>query len=162
MSISNSGASKVYRSMFSVKAWFAIHGKQFGVRVSIVPCNVPLLFSRPVPGSLCMCYDVAKQQVGLSSLNLQELPLLTSPTGHPALLVSDFGKNPLLEELPEFSPEAVHIPAFEAYMSASQAFFQAIVFSKEIIERNSVIAGITTQLEWSKFYRVVEVSKSIT
>lgn len=70
------GASKIYRSML-----FAIHGKQFGVRVSIVPCNVPLLFSRPVLGSLGMCYDVAKQQVGLSSLRLQELPLLTSPRG---------------------------------------------------------------------------------
>ena len=123
------GASKVYRSMFSVKAWFAIHGKQFGVRVSIVPCNVPLLFSRPVLGSF---YDVAKQQVGLSSLNLQELPLLTSPTGHPALLVSDFGKNPLLEELPEFSPEAVHIPALEAYMSASQPSFKPLFFPKKL------------------------------
>eukprot|EP00435_Cladocopium_sp_Y103_P059369 s39_g21.t1 len=105
------GASKVFRSMFSVKACFAIHGKPFGVRVSIVPCNVPLLFSRPVLGSLGMCYDVAKQQVGLTLLNLSELPLLTSPTGHPALLVSDFGERPMLADMPDFSPEDIYMPA---------------------------------------------------
>ena len=122
------GASKVYRSMFAVKAWFAILGRPFAVRVSIVPCKVPLLFSRPVLASLGMCYDVAKQQVGLSRLELTELPLLTSPTGHPALLVSDFGEDPQFGTIPDFSPEDVHILARATYMCASVSckplFFQ--------------------------------------
>ena len=37
-----------------------------------------------------------------------------------------------MEELPDFSPEAVHIPAFEAYMSASQPSFQPLFFPKKL------------------------------
>ena len=85
------GASKVFTSTFALKAWFGIHGRHFMVRVSIVPCDVPLLFSRPVLGALGACYDVGKQLVSLETLGLKDLPLITSQTGHPALLVSDFG-----------------------------------------------------------------------
>ena len=149
------GASKVYKSLFAVKAWFAIHGKVFGARVSIVSCNVPLLFSRPVLGSLGMCYDVAKQQVGLAALGLSELPLLTSPTGHPALLVSDFLSDPKLAELPDFSPEKVHIPAEEVYMSASVGGFKPLFYPKKLsreiqimLESNHTLSGASFMGWW--------------
>lgn len=42
------GASRVHASSFGVRAWFAIRGRWFMTEVAIVPCTVPLLFSRPV------------------------------------------------------------------------------------------------------------------
>ena len=98
------GASKIFKSMFGIKARFAIHGRRFAVRVSIVPCKARLLFSRPVFGSLGPCYDVAKQQVGLSALEIRDLPLLASPTGHPALLVFDFEKGQFQADMPDSFP----------------------------------------------------------
>lgn len=126
------GASKIFKSMFGIKAWFGIHGRRFAVRVSIVPCRVPLLFSRPILGSLGLCYDVAKQQVGLSALELRDLPLVNSPTGHPALLVSDFEKGSFSAVLPEFSHEEAHIPTCEAYMSSCAAAVKPLFFPKKL------------------------------
>ena len=52
------GASKVFTSLFAVKAWVAIVPNPFAILVAIVPCNVFLLFSRPVFGSFKMCYTM--------------------------------------------------------------------------------------------------------
>ena len=53
------GASRVHTSAFSVDAWFAVRGQWFAVRVAVVPCKVPLLFSKAVLARLGVCYDVA-------------------------------------------------------------------------------------------------------
>ena len=84
------GASRIYSSSFAVCGWFAIQGKWFMVKVAIVPCSVPLLFSRPVLSKLGVQYDLAAQQVSLRALNVDGLNTATSDTGHPALPVSQF------------------------------------------------------------------------
>ena len=78
--------------------WFAVKGKWFAVRVSIVQCEVPLLLSRSVLAGLRMKLDVAGHQATLDALGLDSVVLSTSETGHPALDVSQFldSKPPLL------------------------------------------------------------------
>ena len=70
-------------------------------KVAVVPCPVPLLFSRPVLSKLGAQYDLAAQKVTLRALNLFDLEVQDSGTGHPALLVSQFpeGPPPMSEDL---------------------------------------------------------------
>ena len=84
------GASKIYQSTFAIWGWFAIEGKWVAVKVSIVPCRVPLLFSRPVLSALGMQYDLQAQKVSLPSLGVFDIKTRVSDTGHPALWVSQF------------------------------------------------------------------------
>ena len=110
------GASRVYTSLFGVIAWFATQDRWFAVRVAIVPCKVPLLFSRPILAGLGMTYDVAAQKVQLNALSLADVPLLSSPIGHPALNVSEFTGN----KHPPWPDDAkeLYIPSERAYMGA--------------------------------------------
>ena len=108
------GASRTHRSCFSVRAWFAIEGCMFQTSVAVVQCNVPLLFSRPVLSALGLLCDVAGQKVSFTELQLEGLPLATSATGHPAVVVTSFrGQKP-----PACSAgdNLVTIPVREAYM----------------------------------------------
>ena len=84
------GASRVFESSFAVWAWFAVMGRWFAVRVSIVHCDVPLLLSRSVLAGLEMKLDVAGHHATLDALGLEKVILSTSNTGHPALEVSQF------------------------------------------------------------------------
>ena len=108
------GASRVYASQFGVIAWFATQKRWFAVRVAIVPCKVPLLFSRPILAGLGMTYDVAAQKAQLNALSLADVPLLSSPTGHPALNVNEFAgsKHP---PWPDDAKE-LYIPSERAYI----------------------------------------------
>ena len=58
------------------------------MKVAIVPCPVPLLFSRPVLSQLGMKYDLAAETVTLSVLDVKNLKTQKSSTGHPALLMA--------------------------------------------------------------------------
>ena len=123
------GASKVVTSEFAVKGWFAIQGQWFRVKIAIVPCAVPLLFSRPVLAKLGMKYDLAAGSVSLSALGVVGLKTHTSETGHPALLISQFPEQaPPLPE--EDEGEEVWVPASEVYMSASRSSEQPSKDSK--------------------------------
>ena len=112
------GASTIFESNFAVWAWFAIEGRWFAVRVSIVQCDVPLLLSRSVLAGLKMKLDVAEHKASLAALHLQEVRLATSATGHPALNVSKYpiGEPPLLGLT---AAEDVYIPELirEGYMT---------------------------------------------
>ena len=110
------GASRVHRSAFSIWAWFGIAGKWVAVKIAIVHCKVPLLLSRPALAQLGMTFDVAQHQVNLKKLNVCEIPLKQSTTGHPALVVSDFpaGSPPILDAA---AGDEVWVPAQEVYMA---------------------------------------------
>ncbi len=113
------GASRIYVSDFAVRCWFAIGGKWFMAKIAVVQCSVPLLFSRPVLSRLGAFYDLAAQKVSLKALDLIDLGILSSSTGHPALLVSQFpeGPPPVIED-PMF--DDAWVPA-RVYMAASIA-----------------------------------------
>ena len=84
------GASRIHESHFAVNAVFAIERQPFKAKIAIVQCDVPLLFSRAVLVFLGMTYNVVAQKADLRNLELQDVPMETSPTGHPALIVSDY------------------------------------------------------------------------
>ena len=139
------GASKVYVSTFLVRAWFAIRSRFFQVDVSIVPCSVPLLFSRPVLADLGMLYDVATEEVDLQALHLQKVKLWTSESGHPALWVSDCGDKAIPDTLPPKRDGELHFAAEEAYMSAPVATppFPLFYTKKLPIEIQSTLSSPT-------------------
>lgn len=119
------GASCLFTSKFTVEAWFAVMGKFFRVTVAIVPCSVPLLFSRPVLAGLRMTYDLAAQRVDLAALGFTNVPLRTSPTGHLALCVTDCAGASIPFEGPQRSLGEVGLPAEEAYMSVTLPVFSS-------------------------------------
>ena len=118
------GASRVHVSKFSVQAWFAIRGRWFLADIAVVPCEVPLLFSRPVLACLEMRFDLATRLVDLPALGLTGLTMELGPTGHPVLDVSQF---------PSEKPPAAKVPSFDvmwcptacAYMGSTSPFAQA-------------------------------------
>ena len=71
------GASRVHTLKFSVNAWFSTQGRPYVVNVAVVPCRVPLLFSRPALACLGACYDIAGQKMSLDRLGLREVPQVT-------------------------------------------------------------------------------------
>ena len=108
------GASRVHVSKFSVNAWFSTQGKAYVVNVAVVPCRVPLLFSRPVLASLGACYDIGAQKMSLTKLGLYDVPLLTGDTGHPVIPVDQFCEGSIPDvAVPTF--EDAWIPAQTEY-----------------------------------------------
>ena len=84
------GASRVHPSPFAVWAHFGIGGRHVRIKVAVVQCKVPLLFSRGVLAKLGMVYRVGEQRADLLQLHLHNVEMQLSDTGHPALVVSDF------------------------------------------------------------------------
>ena len=84
------GASRVHRSDFSVDAWFATRGCWYVVNVAVVPCRVPLLFSRPVLSKLGATYAMGRHEMDLTELGVYKLDMEIGHTGHPVLPVADF------------------------------------------------------------------------
>ena len=114
------GASRIHTSRFSVDAWFATQGKWYVVNVAIVPCTVPLLFSRPALSILGTSYDLGKHTLDLRALGLFDMPMGTGPSGHPVLQVSQFeGGSPPVDRIPSYS--VAWCPSEGAYMSASSS-----------------------------------------
>ena len=98
-------------SHFSVSAWFAMRGHWYQVNVAIVPCKVPLLFSRPVLSQLWVAYDIR-------NLQIEKLAVEIGATGHPVLPVADFcGAMPPRQAAPDFAE--LWIPSLRAYMAES-------------------------------------------
>ncbi|CAE7358519.1 RE1, partial [Symbiodinium microadriaticum] len=112
------GASKVHVSKFSVDAWFSTQGKAYVVNVAVVPCRVPLLFSRPVLAALGACYDIGAQKMSLAKLGLSEVPLIMGDTGHPVIPVDQF----LGGRIPDIA-----VPVFEdAWIPAAQTEYKGV------------------------------------
>ena len=107
-------ASKVFTSTFAVRAWFAVEGRWFSAKIAIVPCQVPLLFSKPVLALLGMKFDLTTETISLSSLGVEDLKIQTCSSGHPALLVSNFPENSPPEYCGGVEDEA-WVPAQEGY-----------------------------------------------
>ena len=84
------GASRVHTSTFSVWARFSIAQRCFAVKVAVVPCKVPLLFSRTVLAKLQMTYHCGEHRADFKTLGIEGMSLGLSEMGHPTLAVADF------------------------------------------------------------------------
>ena len=150
------GASKVFQSNFAVWAWFSTEGKWFAVKVSIVPCSVPLLLSRVVLAGLGMQLDVAAHHAKLGGLGLEKVVLATSPTGHPALVVSQFpaGSPPFLAVsaadevwIPDTSKVAYMVRAARPHCKLFHPK-KVSVEVQNLLEQNTTISSSTYYLWW--------------
>ncbi|CAE7245428.1 RE1 [Symbiodinium sp. CCMP2592] len=81
------GASRVFEAVYSVVLTFDIGGHGILVKVSVVNGDVPLLLSRPVLGRLGMVLDVSENKADFRKLNVKDLALVITETGHPAVPV---------------------------------------------------------------------------
>ena len=79
------GASRVHSSPFAVWARLGLGGHLIAVKVAVVQCKVPLLFSRGVLAKLGMVYRVEEQRADLLRLHLQKHQVADVCDGAPSL-----------------------------------------------------------------------------
>ncbi|CAE8740947.1 unnamed protein product [Polarella glacialis] len=84
------GASRTHRSTFAAITPMAIGGKILAVRVSIVPCDVPLLLSRPALEALDMHIHLAGRTADFGALDLRGYALGSTTAGHPTVRVNEW------------------------------------------------------------------------
>jgi hypothetical protein len=84
------GASRTHRSTFAAITPMAIGGKILVVRVSIVPCDVPLLLSRPALEALDMHIHLARRTADFGALGLRGYALGSTTAGHPTVRVNEW------------------------------------------------------------------------
>ncbi|CAE8725915.1 unnamed protein product [Polarella glacialis] len=84
------GASRTHRSTFAAITPMAIGGKILVVRVSIVPCDVPLLLSRPALEALDMHIHLAGRTADFGALDLRGYALGSTTAGHPTARVNEW------------------------------------------------------------------------
>ena len=134
------GGPKIYQSTRSTRAvvgWLAINGRWFMIKVSVVAASVPLLLSRPVLAALGMNYKMASNVADFTQLDLKEVFLGFTATGHPCVNAVDFGPvTPSWPEKVDWSLTEVHVPdlaltAFEAYtVSAASGLGRSMFYPK--------------------------------
>ena len=158
------GASRVHESTFAIWARFCIQGKLFSVKVAVVSCQLPLLFSRGVLAQLGMVYRFAEHQVDLNGLKIEKYPMGTSSMGHPTLQVSDFS-NPFLARIPIGDPRwgndpSVRILAEEAYTSDA-ALSPSLFYPKKLNEvvENMLGRGEISPAAFYRWWRDAKLSK---
>lgn len=102
-----------------------MEGKPFAVKVAVVVCKVPLLFSRNVLSRLGIIYHLETGVADFERLQVRALHLGVFETGHPTLEIGNFGRSlevarsPVQSSLWAFDPE-IRFPAVEvAYMSSA-------------------------------------------
>ena len=81
------GASRIFDSSYAVVISFGIGAHTVLLRVGVVNGDVPLLVSRPALAQLGMVMDLAENTASFRKLGVQDLTLLSTDTGHPALPV---------------------------------------------------------------------------
>ncbi|CAE8633213.1 unnamed protein product, partial [Polarella glacialis] len=84
------GASRTHRSTFAAITPMSVGGKILVVRVSIVPCDVPLLLSRPALEALDMHIHLAGRTADFGALDLKGYALGSTTAGHPTVRVNEW------------------------------------------------------------------------
>ena len=80
------GASKVFMASYVVLC-FELGGYKVSLRVAVVNGDVPLLVSRGALGALGMVLDVAENKACLKKLDVKDMALKVTETGHPAFQI---------------------------------------------------------------------------
>ncbi|CAE7751606.1 RE1 [Symbiodinium sp. CCMP2592] len=79
------GASKVFVAGYAIVVCFRIGKFKVALKVAVVNGEVPLLVSRPALGQLGMVMDVALNTATFKKLEVHDMELRITETGHPAL-----------------------------------------------------------------------------
>ena len=81
------GASKVFMASYRVVLCFELGGYKVSLRVAVVNGDVPLLVSRGALGALGMVLDVAENKACFKKLDVKDMALKVTETGHPAFQI---------------------------------------------------------------------------
>ena len=81
------GASRIYTSSYAVVVPLRLGSHWVLIRASVVHGDLPLLVSRGALASLGMVYDLEHHVADFVKVGVTGHPLLTTPSGHPALNV---------------------------------------------------------------------------
>ena len=81
------GTSRIFVSSYAVVVPFRLGSSWVLLRASVVHGDLPLLVSRSALAALGMVYDLDSHVADFSAVQVTGHPLLTTPSGHPALNV---------------------------------------------------------------------------
>ncbi|CAE7731164.1 unnamed protein product, partial [Symbiodinium sp. KB8] len=79
------GTGKVHHSAFHVLVRFKLGDKVIEMKTSIINGDIPLLLSKSALAQLGMVYDVAENRADFTKVGLNQFPLVTTSSGHPAI-----------------------------------------------------------------------------
>ena len=85
------GDGATYRADIRWVYPIAISGRKATLDVAEVSCQCPGLMSRKAMAQLGMSLNLADDTVDIAALDLVKVPLLNTSSGHPTILVTDFG-----------------------------------------------------------------------
>ncbi|CAE7227793.1 RE1 [Symbiodinium sp. CCMP2456] len=133
------GASRIFEALYSIILTFEVGGHPVVVRVSVVNGDVPLLLSRPVLGKLGMIMDVQRNKADFRELQVHDLQLVITDTGHPAVPIRPIYVEPALAQggdwegtlSPRTSQEAPEDPNMRAYVSPKVNIERPIFYPKK-------------------------------
>ena len=112
------GASRIFESSYAVVISFGIGSHTVLLRVGVVNGDVPLLVSRPALAQLGMVMDLAENTASFRKLGVQNLALLSTDTGHPALPVCpQTVSNAAIKSCDWRSRELLTVPKSQQYMA---------------------------------------------
>ncbi|CAE7241874.1 GIP [Symbiodinium sp. KB8] len=86
------GASRIYSSSYAVVVSFRVGNFWVMVKVAIIHGDLPLLLSRSVLAELGMVYNLKEHKADFEAVSVKGHPLMTTPTGHPAISVHPGGQ----------------------------------------------------------------------
>ena len=78
------GASRVFMASYGVILCLQLGNKKICLKVAVVNGEVPLLVSRPALGKMGMIIDIERNQASFKHLELANMDLQITDTGHPA------------------------------------------------------------------------------
>ncbi|CAE7255000.1 RE2 [Symbiodinium sp. CCMP2592] len=86
------GASRIYSSNYAIVVSFKVGSSWVLVKVAIIHGDLPLLLSRSVLAELGMVYNLKEHKADFEPVRVTGYPLLSTPTGHPAISVHPGGQ----------------------------------------------------------------------
>ncbi|CAE7812395.1 Faim2 [Symbiodinium sp. CCMP2592] len=86
------GASRIYSSNYAIVVSFKVGSAWVLVKVAIIHGDLPLLLSRSVLAELGMVYNLKEHKADFEAVKVCGYPLLSTPTGHPAISVHPGGQ----------------------------------------------------------------------
>ncbi|CAE7610734.1 RE2 [Symbiodinium sp. CCMP2592] len=86
------GASRIYSSNYAIVVSFKVGSSWVLVKVAIIHGDLPLLLSRSVLAELGMVYNLKEHKADFEAVRVTGYPLLSTPTGHPAISVHPGGQ----------------------------------------------------------------------
>ncbi|CAE7565416.1 RE1 [Symbiodinium sp. CCMP2592] len=95
------GASRIYSSNYAIVVSFKVGSSWVLVKVAIIHGDLPLLLSRSVLAELGMVYNLKEHKADFEAVRVSGHPLLSTPTGHPAISVHPGGQGIPLEAQPK-------------------------------------------------------------